>query len=102
MFSQTLFNISTTPVTLNNSLEKFLTKTDIMGRQNTYKIAYREYIQIDKGLTALNTLIYTTAGPNYQDFINNITSPYTILKLLVNIAKLFNTQLRQTLNNKLN
>ena len=48
---------------------------------------------MDKGLTALNTLIYTTAGPNYQDFINDITNPYTILKLLVNIAKLFNTQL---------
>ena len=48
---------------------------------------------MDKGLTALNTLIYTTAGPNYQDFINNITNPYTILKLLVNIIKLSNAQL---------
>ena len=46
---------------------------------------------MDKGFTALNTLIYTTASPNYQDFINNIINPYTILKLLVNIAKLFNT-----------
>ena len=56
-------------------------------------MAYKEYIQMDKGLTAFNTLIYTTTGLNYQDFINDITNPYTILKLLVNIAKLFNTQL---------
>ena len=56
-------------------------------------MAYKEYIQIDKGLTTLNTLIYTIAGPNYQDFINNIINPYTILKLLINIAKLFNIQL---------
>ena len=48
---------------------------------------------MDKGLTALNTLIYIIAGPNYQDFINDITNPYTILKLLVNVVKLFNTQL---------
>ena len=48
---------------------------------------------MDKGLTALNTLIYTTVGPNYQDFINNIINPYTMLKLLVNIAKPFNAQL---------
>ena len=56
-------------------------------------MAYKEYIQMDKGFIALNTLIYIIAGPNYQDFINNITNPYTILKLLVNIVKLFNTQL---------
>ena len=61
-----------------------------MGRWNTNKMAYKEYIQMDKGLTALNTLIYTTAGLNYQDFINNITNPYAILKLLVNIVKLSN------------
>ena len=48
---------------------------------------------MDKGLTALNTLIYTIAGPNYQDIINNITNPYAILRLLVNIVKLFNIQL---------
>ena len=42
---------------------------------------------MDKGLTALNTLIYTTAGPNYQDFIDDIMNPYAMLKLLVNIAK---------------
>ena len=47
---------------------------------------------MDKGLTALNTFIHTIAGLNYQDFINDIINPYTILKLLVNIAKLFNTQ----------
>ena len=46
---------------------------------------------MDKGLTALNTFIYTIAGPNYQDFINKIMNPYTMLKLLVNIAKLSNT-----------
>ena len=46
---------------------------------------------MDKGLTALNTLIYIIAGLNYQDFINNITNPYIILKLLVNVVKLFNT-----------
>ena len=45
---------------------------------------------MDKGLTALNTFIYTAAGLNYQDFINNMTNPYTILKLLINIAKLSN------------
>jgi hypothetical protein len=54
-----------TPATLSDSLEKFLAKTDITGRWNAYKMAYKEYIRIDKGLTALNTLIYTTAGPNY-------------------------------------
>ena len=48
---------------------------------------------MDKGLTTLNTLIYTIAGPNYQDFINDITNPHTILKLLVNVAKPFNAQL---------
>ena len=48
---------------------------------------------MNKGLTALNTLIHTIAGPNYQDFINDIINPYTILKLLVNVVKLFNTQL---------
>ena len=48
---------------------------------------------MDKGLTALNIFIYTIAGPNYQDFINDIINPYTMLKLLVNIVKLFNTQL---------
>ena len=57
---------------------------------------------MDKGLIALNIFIYTIAGLNYQDFINNITNPYTMLKLLVNIAKPFNTQLRQTLDNKFN
>ena len=46
---------------------------------------------MDKGLTAFNIFIYTTAGPNYQDFINNIMNFYTILKLLVNIVKPFNT-----------
>ena len=65
-------------------------------------MAYEEYIRMDKGLTALNTLIHTTAGPNYQDFIDDITNPYIILKLLVNVVKPFNTQLCQTLNNKLN
>ena len=54
-------------------------------------MAYKEYIRINKGLTALNTLIYTTVGLNYQDFIDNITNPYTILRLLVNIAKPSNT-----------
>ena len=48
---------------------------------------------MNKGLTALNTLIYTTVSLNYQDFINDITNPYTILKLLVNVAKLSNIQL---------
>ena len=46
---------------------------------------------MDKGLTALNTLIYTTVGPNYQGFIDNMTNPYAMLKLLVNVAKLSNT-----------
>ena len=45
---------------------------------------------MDKGLTALNTLIYTMAGPNYQDFIDDMMNPYTMLKLLVNITKPFN------------
>ena len=45
---------------------------------------------MDKGFTALNTFIYITAGPNYQDFIDDIMNPYTILKLLVNVAKLSN------------
>ena len=56
---------------------------------------------MDKGLTALNIFIYTIAGPNYQDFINDIINPYAILKLLINIVKLFNAQLCQTLDNKL-
>ena len=64
-------------------------------------MAYKEYIRMDKGLTALNTLIYTTAGPNYQDFINNMTNPYAILKLLVNVAKPSDAQLRQILDNEL-
>ena len=46
---------------------------------------------MNKGLTALNTLIHTTAGPNYQDFIDDMMNPYAILKLLVNVVKLFNT-----------
>ena len=45
---------------------------------------------MDKGLTALNTFIHTTAGPNYQDFINDIINPHIMLKLLVNIIKPFN------------
>ena len=45
---------------------------------------------MEKGFTALNTFIYTMAGLNYQDFINDIINPYTILKLLVNVVKLFN------------
>ena len=50
-------------------------------------MAYKEYIWINKGLTALNTFIYTIAGPNYQDFIDDMTNSYTILKLLVNMVK---------------
>ena len=57
-------------------------------------MAYEEYIRMDKGLTALNTLIHTTAGPNYQDFIDDIMNPHAMLKLLVNVAKPFNAQLR--------
>ena len=45
---------------------------------------------MDKGLTTLNIFIYTIAGPNYQDFIDDIINPYTMLKLLVNVVKLFN------------
>ena len=65
MSSQILFNTPTTLITLSNSLKKFLTKTNVTGRWNAYKIAYKEYIRIDKNFTTLNTLIYTTAGPNY-------------------------------------
>ena len=64
-------------------------------------MAYKEYIRIDKGLTALNTLIYTTAGPNYQDFIDDMTNPYAMLKLLVNVAKPSDAQLRRILDNEL-
>ena len=64
-------------------------------------MAYKEYIRIDKGLTALNTLIHTTAGPNYQDFIDDITNPHAMLKLLVNVAKPSDAQLRQILDNEL-
>ena len=54
-------------------------------------MAYKEYIQMNKGLTALNTLIHIIAGPNYQDFIDDITNPHAMLKLLVNVAKPSNT-----------
>ena len=88
--SQTSSDTPTTPTTLSDSLEKFLAKTDATGRWNAYKMAYKEYIRLDKGLAALNTLIHTTAGPNYQDIIDDIINPHTILRLLVNIAKPFN------------
>ena len=99
--SQTSSDTPTTPATLSDSLEKFLAKTDATGRWNAYKMAYEEYIRMDKGLTALNTLIHTTAGPNYQDFIDDMTNPHAMLKLLVNVAKPSDAQLRQTLDNEL-
>ena len=64
-------------------------------------MAYEEYIRMDKGLTALNTLIHTTAGPNYQDFIDDMTNPHAMLKLLVNVAKPSDAQLRRILDNEL-
>jgi len=67
---------TTTPATPSDFLEKFLAKTDATGRWNAYKMAYEEYIRMDKGLTALNTLIHTTAGPNYQGFIDDMTNPH--------------------------
>ena len=44
MSSQTLSDTPTTPATLSNSLKKFLAKTDVIGRWNAYKMAYKEYI----------------------------------------------------------
>lgn len=99
--SQTSSDTPITPATPSDSLEKFLAKTNTTGRWNAYKMAYEEYIRMDKGLTALNTLIHTTAGPNYQGFIDDMTNPHAMLKLLANVAKPSDAQLRRTLDNEL-
>lgn len=91
----------TTPTTPGEPLEKFLAKTDTAGRWNAYKMAYEEYIRMDKGLAALNTLIHTTVGPNYQDFVDDMTNPHAMLKLLINVAKPSDAQLRRALDSEL-
>src|SRR5215469_557571 len=56
---------------------------------------------MDKGLTAVNTLIHTTVGPNYYDFIEDMTDPHAMLSILAKVAKPSDAQLRRNLDNEL-
>ena len=83
-------------------LEQFLTTADASGKWNAYKMAIDEYYRMEKGITAVNTLIHTTVGPNYQAFIEDMMDPHEMLSILVKVAKPSEAQLYRNLEDEIN
>jgi len=56
---------------------------------------------MEKGIITINSLIHTTVGPNFQDFINNMTNPHDMLSTLAKVVKPSDAQLHRNLENEL-
>ena len=56
---------------------------------------------MEKGIITINSLIHTTVGPNFQDFINNMINPHDMLSTLAKVAKPSDAQLHRNLENEL-
>src|SRR6266496_1263506 len=56
---------------------------------------------MEKGIITINSLIHTTVGPNFQDFINDMTNPHDMLSTLAKVVKPSDAQLHRNLENEL-